>query len=82
MRYNEFRVKVVSAFIELATTGMTRDEIERCCHLFGILAACLSAPDEIKDEDLFDKFVRGYAAAKADFPVDEVISITIPKKST
>lgn len=82
MRYNEFRSKAVSAFIELTTTGMTRDEIDRCCHLFGILAACLSVSDEIKDEDVFDMFVKGYAVAKEISPVDEVIKITIPKKST
>lgn len=82
MRYNEFREKVVSDFTELATTGMTRDEICRCCHLFGILAGVLSAPDEIKDEDLLKMFSLGYTTTKANCPVEEVVTITLPKKPT
>lgn len=82
MRYNEFREKIASDFIEFTNSGITRDEIDSCCHLFGILVACLSAPVNIKDEDLLKMFIKGYATAKENSPVDEVITITIPKKST
>ena len=82
MKYTEFREKLVDSFIAFAQSGISIDDIGRCCHMFGILAACLSFPDEIKDEDVFDMFIYGYAAAKENNPVDEVIKITIPKKST